>query len=198
MKKKHQFTNPKNMDTKALYQMPKIHTLYIHGLDSSPVQEKVSIMEQAGLIVSALHINYRQNTKAYYELKQQIQEKNIEFIIGSSLGGMLAYYLGEEFGIPVLLFNPAMVYQSVKLDIPKIFVLKCPFRLVVLGEKDDVINPEKNKIFFKTKERKNLKQKVISCSWLGHSIDFQTFDEMVFWAVKNYGIWKLLQLTNKY
>ncbi len=191
------FKNPKNLDTKALYQMPKIKSLYIHGIDSSPVPEKIAIMEQAGLEVSALHLNYRENKNVYFELKQLIQEKDIEFIIGSSFGGMLAYWLGEDLGIPVLLFNPAMSYQSAKVDIPKITALKCPVRMVVIGEKDDVIDPVENKSFFKQKEREPLKQKVLSCDWLGHSIDLQTFDEMVFWAVKNYGIWKLLQLTNK-
>jgi esterase/lipase len=189
------FTNPKNLNTKALYQMPKIKSLYIHGLDSSPLPEKIAIMEQAGLEISALHLNYRENKNVYFELKQLIQEKDIEFIIGSSFGGMLAYWLGEDFGIPVLLFNPAIVYQSVQVNIPKITNLKCPLRMVVIGEKDDVIDPHKNKDFFKQKERKLLKQKVLTCNWLGHSIDLQTFDEMIFWAVKNYGIWKLLQLT---
>ena len=191
------FTNPKNLDTKALYQMPKINTLYIHGLDSSPLPEKISIMEQAGMEVSALHLDYRTNKKVYHELKSLILEKNIEFIIGSSFGGMLAYWLGEELSIPVLLFNPAMVYQSVQVEIPEIKESSCPLRLVVLGEKDNVIDPKKNKIFFNAKERDGLTQKIVTCSWLEHSIDFQTFDEMVFWAVKNYSIWKIVQLSNK-
>jgi hypothetical protein len=105
--------------------------------------------------------------------------------------------LGEDSGVPVLLFNPAMKYQSVQVNIPEINTYKCPLRLVVIGEKDDVINPVENKKFFAQNMRENIKQKVLSCSWLEHSIDLQTFDEMIFWAVKNYGIWKLLQLTNK-
>lgn len=191
------FTNPQNLDTKAPYQMPKIKALYIHGLDSSPLPEKISIMEQAGMEVSALHLDYRTNKKVYFELKNLISENNIEFIIGSSFGGMLAYWLGEDMGIPVLLFNPAMVYQSVQVEIPVIKEGSCPLRLVVLGEKDNLINPRENKIYFSKKERNGLTQKILVCSWLEHSIDFQTFDEMIFWAVKNFSIWKILQLSNK-
>ena len=173
--------------------MPKIKGLYIHGLDSSPLPEKLAIMEQAGISVSALHINYRENKNAYNELKNEILKKDIEFIIGSSFGGMLAYWLSEEFGISALLFNPAMLYQSVKVNLPQISSYKCPLRLVVIGEKDDVIDPIGNKHFFAQRENDELIQKVIQCSWLGHSIDFQTFDEMISWGVKNFSIWKLLQ-----
>ena len=87
-----------------------------------------------------------------------------------------------------------MLYQSVTVDVPEIKDFRCPLRMVVLGEKDDVINPEENKVFFAKQEHNNLIQKVLTCSWLAHSIDFQTFDEMVFWSVRNYGVWKILSL----
>ena len=64
-------------------------------------------------------------------------------------------------------------------------------RVVVLGEQDEVLDPGKNKQFFGSKQREGLIQKVLSCSWLGHSIDFQTFEEMVFFAVRNYSIWQI-------
>ena len=186
------FSPDEKIDTDAIYKMPKIKTVYIHGLGSQPLPEKMKIMEQAGFNVSGLHLNYTENSNVYAELKEFIINEKAEFIIGSSLGGMLAYWLSEEFGIPALLFNPAMVFQSVKLDIPKINSLNCPLRMIVLGEKDDVINPIKNKQFFEEKERNGLSQKVLSCSWLGHSIDFQTFEEMCFFAARNYSIWKLM------
>ncbi|MEN8120775.1 MAG: YqiA/YcfP family alpha/beta fold hydrolase [Bacteroidota bacterium] len=189
------FANPKNLDTDALYKMPKIRAVYIHGLDSEPLPGKMEIMKQAGFDVSAIHINYRENKDAYAELKKLIVEKKTEFIIGSSFGGMLGYWLSEELGISALLFNPAMVYQSVQVDLPKIENLKCPMRIVVLGEQDDVVDPVKNKQFFGSKQRDGLIQKVLSCSWLGHSIDFQTFEEMTFFAVRNYSIWKLMNIN---
>ena len=189
------FSNPENLKPEALYKMSSVKTLYIHGLDSSPLPEKTAIMEQAGLKVTAPHLNYRKNKKVYNVLRNLISENEIEFIIGSSFGGMLAYWLGEDLGIPVLLFNPAVVYWSVSIDLPEIKNYTCPLRMVVLGEKDNIVDPEKNKVFFAEKEREGLTQKVISCSWLAHSIDFQTFDEMVLWAIKNYGIWKILSLS---
>lgn len=185
--------NPKEkIDTDALYKMPKVKTVYIHGLDSEPLPEKIKIMEQAGFDVSAIKINYRENKDAYSELKKLILDKKAEFIIGSSFGGMLGYWLSEELGIPALLFNPAMVFQSVQVDLPKIESFNCPMRIVVLGEQDDVVDPEKNKQFFHSKLREGLTQKVLLCSWLGHSIDFQTYEEITFFATRNYSIWKLM------
>ena len=186
------FKNPKNLDTDAIYKMPKIKTVYIHGLDSEPNSGKLEIMEHAGLEVSALQLNYRENKSVFTVLKELILDKKVEFIIGSSFGGMLGYWLSEELGIPALLFNPAMVFQSIKVDLPKIGSFNCPMRMVVLGEQDDVVDPVKNKQFFHSKQREGLTQKVLSCSWLGHSIDFQTFEEMTFFAVRNYSIWKLM------
>ncbi|RLD79815.1 MAG: hypothetical protein DRJ10_08255 [Bacteroidetes bacterium] len=190
--------NPKGkIDTDALYKMSKIKTVYIHGLDSEPRPEKMEIMKQAGFDVYAIQIDYRENKEAYAELKKLIIDKKAEFIIGSSFGGMLGYWLSEELGIPALLFNPAMVYQSVQVNLPQIENTNCPMRIVILGEQDDIVNPIENKQFFKAKERKGLSQKVLLCSWLAHSIDFQTFDEMTFLAVRNYSIWKLMNMNNK-
>lgn len=184
--------NPKEKtDTDTLYKMAKIKAVYIHGLDSEPRPEKIKIMEQAGFEVSALHLNYRKNRNVYTKLKKLILDKKIDFIIGSSFGGMLGYWLSEELGIPALLFNPAMVYQSVQVEIPKIAQFNCPMRMIILGEQDDVVDPIKNKHFFNKKKREGLKQKVLSCSWLEHSIDFQTFDEICFFAARNYSIWKI-------
>ena len=48
---------------------------------------------------------------------------------------------------------------------------------VVLGVNDEVIPPNLNISFFKHRESIRL----ISCQWLGHQIDEQTFEEMVRW-----------------
>ena len=78
--------------------MTNIKTVYIHGLDGYPKPEKMEIMKQAGLDVSALHLNYRENKNVYSDLKNLIINNKAEFLVGSSFGGMLSYYLAEEFG----------------------------------------------------------------------------------------------------
>jgi len=187
---------PSKSNFASVFQMPKIKTVYIHGLDSEPRPEKLEIMAQAGLEVSALHIDYRTEKSAYSILKQLVTEKKAELIIGSSLGGMLGFWLSEELGLPCLLFNPAMEFHSIEMNIPKITTQKCPLRIVVLGENDDVVDPLANKKFFTSREHTGLDQKVLMCSWLGHSIDFQTFEEMVFFAARNHSVWKIKSFNN--
>lgn len=159
-------------------------TLYIHGLESYPVPGKLKIMEKQRLEVTALHLDYFQQSDSYDILKNEAIKNNVELIIGSSYGGFLGYWLAEDLGLSCLLFNPAMAYRTeLEMHIPEISNLKCPARFVVLGVDDDVVDPVANARFMKENERNNIFQKVISCHWLGHQIDFDTFDMMVGWAV---------------
>ncbi|MCF8234270.1 MAG: hypothetical protein K9G67_04995 [Bacteroidales bacterium] len=159
-------------------------TFYIHGLDSFPVPEKIKIMEEVGLSVISMHLDYRRQPDAYEILKIEAMEKNAAVLIGSSLGGSLAYWLAEDLGLPCLLFNPAMdIDKDVGLKIPKITKRECPMRFVVLGESDDSVDPLKNLSYFRERERDGLDQKVLTCHWLGHQIDFDTFGGMVSWFV---------------
>ena len=158
-------------------------TLYIHGLDSFPVPEKCDILRKHGLDPVSLHLNYRETLGIYETLKDAILQKDVKFIIGSSVGGYLGYLLAEEMGLPCLLFNPAMQYTDVFYSkMPQITEHNCPTRYIVLGGKDKEVDPIENLYHFKKMERKGLEQLIITCEWLGHQIDFLTFDEMVNWA----------------
>ena len=141
-------------------------------------------MKEAGLDPTSLHIDYRQKLGVYETLKDTAIRKNIEFIIGSSLGGYIGNVIAEDIGIPCLLFNPAMTYTDVFYS--KIPVIEKPAnkqRFIVLGHHDESINPNYTIKVFQEKERKDLDQRMIICHWLGHEIDFRTFDEMVRWAI---------------
>lgn len=152
--------------------------LYIHGLDSHPSEEKLALMQEQGHEVSALHIDYRKDKTAYWRLKELALEEKIEFIIGSSLGGYFGYWLGQELGLQQLLFNPAMPFRSVHVPKPSIEPAKEMKSWVVLGVHDEIIPHTLNLDFF----RNHLNARVITCSWLGHRIDIETFDEMLRWA----------------
>lgn len=165
--------------------------LYIHGLDSYPVPDKLEILDQAGLDVSALHLNYRTENNSYRILKSHAQKHNIEFIVGSSLGGYLGYWLGEELGLPCLLFNPAMSYSDILAEyMPEITHLNCPARFVVIGRWDDTVDPEENIRFFRKAKHDNCRQRIVVCEWLSHQIDFVTFEEMVNWALTAYRLYR--------
>ena len=169
-------------------------TLYLHGLDSHPTPEKNAIMKDAGLDLTALHINYREKLGVYETMKDTALRKKIEFIIGSSLGGYIGNVLAEDLGLPCLLFNPAMHYTDVFYSkIPVIEKPKCPARYVVLGHNDPTVNPHYSLKVFGTVKPKNIDQRIITCHWLGHQVDQRTFKEMLNWAIHNMkemGFWK--------
>ncbi len=159
-------------------------TLYIHGLDSHPLPEKNKIMKKAGLEPTALHISYREKLGVYETLKDTAIRKKIEFIIGSSLGGYIGNVIAEDLGLPCLLFNPTMHYTDVFYSkIPNIEKPKCPARFVVLGKHDPSINPHYTAKIFTEQQSNKIDQRILTCHWLEHKIDFRTFEEMVNWAV---------------
>jgi len=81
--------------------------LYIHGLDSSPNMERIQFLEKLGHEVFALHLDYRNEPKTVELLSHLIEDKEIDYIVGSSLGGYLGFWLSEKYCLPSLLFNPA-------------------------------------------------------------------------------------------
>lgn len=159
-----------------------MRTLYIHGLDSSPKPEKIKILNDNKLVVSALHLNYRKESEVYEKLRKSAIDMDSQFIIGSSLGGLLGYWLSHDLKIPCLLFNPALHYNAqFGWEIPKIEEKGCPLRLVALGANDDIVDPKRNWEYL-NQNKDNTTQKIIKCNWLAHEIDLDSFAEIVNWG----------------
>jgi uncharacterized protein len=156
--------------------------LYIHGLDSAPHPERTQSLEDAGHQVQALHLDYRAQPDAYAILRQLARREEIDFIIGSSLGGVLSFWLAEEMGVPCLLFNPAVYLTRPEINIELEAQLGCPARWVVIGDQDEVVDPGQSWYFFQQPEQQQTWQRVVRCQWLGHQIDLATFREMQRWA----------------
>ena len=174
--------------------MKKVKTLYLHGLDSSPLPQKMEMLENAGFDVTAPFIDYRREQSVYQRMRALALEENIEFLAGSSLGGYVAFWLAEDLGLPCLLFNPAMSYSDQLSDfIPDIEIGSCPARFVVIGQWDEVVDPQKNIRFFREIEDDNCYHRLIICDWLAHEIDFPSFEELVNWAAAGYRVFKRIQ-----
>jgi len=159
-----------------------MNLLYIHGIDSKPNMERISHLESLGYKVSALHLNYRAEPETYSILKRTILQSEIRQLVGSSFGGFLAFWLGEEMGLPSLLFNPAMYVEPRQARFSAPMERKSPRRRVVIGAQDEVVDPQANWKFFEKEGNLARDQRVILCQWLGHQIDIDTFVDACKWA----------------
>lgn len=155
--------------------------LYLHGLHSSPHTGKVGELERRGHEVVAPHIKYEEfsATVAIFDwAKELVEREQIEYIVGSSMGGFLGYWLGQAMEVPQLLFNPALAYNSMLFETPPVEVRDGARSWVVLGKRDETIPAQLNIDFFVDK----VGARVVVAEWLGHRIDMETFVEMVNWA----------------
>lgn len=117
-----------------------MNILYIHGLDSKLSPEKKAILSQFGH-VSSPDINYYTNPSAIDSILQEIKGRNIDVVIGSSIGGFAAYYVSLAIEKPALMFNPALKKRSVAQEVPTFSRRSVDLKLFILGAQDEVVDP---------------------------------------------------------
>lgn len=120
----------------------KKRVLYLHGLESSNVCNKVNFLREV-TDCYAPHIDYKD---PYIEnlLLKMIRAFKPEVIIGSSMGGYTALQLGNYFDIPVIAFNPAIHTRDFDPAFKKLIAKDININftpVIILGMEDDVINP---------------------------------------------------------
>ena len=155
-----------------------MNILYLHGLDSFPDPGKIEILESRGHTVTSLHLEYRKQVDAFDIIHKEAVRNKIDYVVASSVGGYYGYWLGHKLEIDQLLFNPAMPFRSVRVQSHNITEKPSVGSYVVLGAHDEIIPSNLNVNYFNSKENTRL----ITCQWLGHRVDLQTFMEMANWA----------------
>ena len=84
--------------------------LYLHGLESNQGGPKVDFLSENHMVM-APKLDYK-HPDCFHEVGMLVRNNHFDLIIGSSMGGYLAFLLGETFEIPTLLFNPALHSRS--------------------------------------------------------------------------------------
>jgi len=118
---------------------------FFHGLESAPISEKNVALESTFDYVIAPEMDYR-DSGLFDRVLKEVQNGQIDLLIGSSMGGWFAYCISTITGIPTLLFNPAVHSRSIEPTVK--MGTKRVKHMVVLGKKDDVITPNETRDWF--------------------------------------------------
>ncbi|HAS40841.1 MAG TPA: hypothetical protein DCS93_10195 [Microscillaceae bacterium] len=153
-----------------------MNLLYIHGLDSNPRPDKVAILEGIATNVWAPQLNYRENNNVFGELLSEAIRQDIHFIVGSSAGGFMGYWLSKHLNCNALLYNPALAFQSVIQQIVPVeetqaYQGRCQ---IILGRQDNIIPPQST-IDYLQKNDPSAHYQIEIVEGLGHQIDLDTF-----------------------
>jgi hypothetical protein len=154
-----------------------VNLIYIHGLYSSPRMDKLAVLERFSDRLYAPYLNYEKDDSIFTNLLSACNSQEINYVVGSSAGGLMGYWLAKHIGCPALLFNPALNSKHHRLDIfppeekPS---SKNYFLNIILGVKDEQIIPQETQEYLEANE--DTKSYVLD--WqaeLAHSIDLDTF-----------------------
>ncbi len=151
-------------------------TLYIHGLDGHLSDDKRNFLSKHTEVISPL-MDYRANPNAYYDLLAIAKQENVNFIFGTSMGGCMGYYLSLHLKLQALLFNPALPFRSVGIDLPTDNQIRSTYLRVVIGGQDDIINPLNNLTWITEIEKGEMD--IIWRNTLGHRIPLGVFEDEV-------------------
>lgn len=124
-----------------------MRTAFFHGIESKPFSEKNQILiEHYGESNVYAPAMYYRDPCLFDTVLKEIRERNIELLIGSSMGGYFAYCLSTMTGVPTVLFNPAVIGRSFD-PVTEMGLISSKHR-VILGINDDVIDPIKSSAYF--------------------------------------------------
>ena len=118
--------------------------LYIHGLGAKINDKVKSALSDYKILYP--QINYNGTTEPYYQCLKLIDQNQVDFIIGHSIGGVMAYWLAKEKNIPALLLCPAFG-DDYTVYVSKSIKRNTPDMMAIIGTKDNEVN---NKIVLDT------------------------------------------------
>ena len=149
---------------------------FFHGLESSANSSK-SVFLHKNFVAFTPAMNYY-DENLFDEILHQVKSENIDLLIGSSMGGYFAYHLSTFLNLPTLLFNPAFVDRSFE-PIVQTGTFQ-PSQTIIIGENDDVINPQKSILWIEN----NIKQNSFNFESMGHRTPIEVFEKWVFKVIQ--------------
>jgi hypothetical protein len=155
-----------------------MNLLYLHGLYSHPVPDKIALLAKKATQVVAPQLDYFNHPDLFGWLLEEMTKHQVDYLVGSSAGGLMAYWLGRVTGCKALLFNPALNRTDMRPDILKhtktLLDNSRYFFDIIIGEQDDTIPPQSTLDFLELNDSP-AHYKLHTLPALGHKIDLETF-----------------------
>jgi uncharacterized protein len=149
--------------------------LFLHGLESTLSEEKREILSKYGEVIAPA-IDYTKNPNIIEDFTTKYKDNVPDLVIGSSLGGFVAFYLANRLRIPALLFNPALPYRSVVQEFPEeLEPFEKPVSLV-MGQLDPIIKPSDTLTFLREHQLTELPVRTTIRPQLEHRIPVDEFE----------------------
>ncbi|RIY36979.1 alpha/beta hydrolase [Capnocytophaga canis] len=150
--------------------------LYLHGLDSLLQDDRRAVLQTYGMVEGPT-INYKNTPNLFQKLQQNYAD--IEAIIGSSAGGLVAYYLAQYLQKPCLLFNPALTFRA-EMPIPTAFNKNYKeYMQIVVGGQDKIISAWESIEIIKEDISENQNINIHFTNTMQHSYDIDIFRKEV-------------------
>ena len=132
-----------------------MRAFYLHGYTSTGLtSDKRTALERLELEVIAPVYTYPKMQNILPTIQKEVEAQKPDFLIGSSMGGRLAFYLANMLQLPALLFNPALGHSLIDENhpVPAVYQYLPIFsnQLLILGEQDDTVPPSGTLLFLKT------------------------------------------------
>jgi pimeloyl-ACP methyl ester carboxylesterase len=168
---------PENWDAILIIQEQEIKVmksiLYLHGLESSNVCDKVDYLKEKAIVVapSIDYSDFALEEKLFYI----VEKFEPDVIIGSSMGGYVGMMLANRYNIDCVLFNPAIHSRPIEPNLPSLRQDRINFNfnpVVILGLEDDVIDPSKSEDMF---EQMDVECEIERVDGMGHRVPFDVF-----------------------
>lgn len=153
--------------------------IYLHGYQGFVTDEKMNYLQKLGNIY-APNIDYDKQPDIVYSLYEKFKNEEIDFVSGTSLGGILSFYLAILLDLPCFLLNPAVtVVEQVKQYIPEDIYGKFPKKdvMILIGLKDQIIDPKLQIEFFEHFKDESAKIMIVTNDKLEHFVPYKDFEE---------------------
>lgn len=158
--------------------------MYIHGMWGRRTRNRIESMKKFGLDVYAEFIDYNYEPRSYEILRDFAIQHQVEFLVGHSQGGLHAFWLAEDLGLPCFLSNPHLSIRGKKGMSPTLANMSCPLCVLALGEDDRSVDSARTLLYLEQHPNLNKNIKLKMLEGAGHRIDEETFEEMLQWALE--------------